>query len=159
VSAEPQVTVESRDAVAGPLTLSPCIVAPVQPPKYQFVIVTSALSLARQLWRFGEPDLAERAFHLPPEDVANIGFRIAMLLESGDADRLWPDGPGDKALILAVTEWLEGAPRRSSRMRRLPEKRLPVHLQATQAVRWEATNEVGDAVERLRREGRISPRG
>jgi hypothetical protein len=142
----------------GPLTLSPCIVAPMQPPKYPFVIVTSALSLARELWRYGEPDLAERAFHLPPEDVANIGYRIAMLLLSGDADRLWPDGPGDKAAILVVTEWLEGAPRPSSRVRRLPEKRLPLYLQATEAERWEATTEVADAVERLRREGRMSPR-
>jgi hypothetical protein len=123
------------------------------------VVVTSALSLARQLWRYGEPDLAERALNLPPEDIANIGYRIAMLHRSGDSDRLWPEGPRNKAVILATIEWLEGSPRPSSRARRLPEKRLPLHLQATEEERWRATTEVGDAIERFRREGRIPPWG
>ena len=129
-----------------------------QLPTYQFVVITSALSLARQLWRYGEPDLAERAFRLPAEDVANIGYRIGMLHLSGDSDRLWPDGPRDKAEILAVVEWLERSPRPSTRARRLPEKRLPLHLQATEAERLQAATEVADAVERFRHEGRVPPR-
>lgn len=120
------------------------------PQDQPLVVVTSALSLARQLWRYGEPALAKRALALSPENVASIGFRSGRLVLSGDADRLWPDGPRDKAVVLAVIEWLEGAPRPSGRARRLPEKRLPSHLQASDAERWQATAEVARAVDRLR---------
>lgn len=126
------------------------------PRDYPVVIVTSALSLARQLWRYGEPALAERALGLSPEDVAKIGYRSGMLVLSGDADRVWPDGPQDKAAVLAVMERLEGAPRPPRRARRLPEKRLPPHLQATEAERWHATTEVADAVDRPMHGGRMS---
>jgi hypothetical protein len=122
------------------------------------VVVTSALSLARQLWRYGEPALAEQALALSPDEVATIGHRSGSLVLSGDADRLWPDGPADKAAVLAVTERLEGAPRRPRRARRLPEERLPAHLQATEAERWQATTEVAEAVDRRRHGGRIARR-
>ncbi len=126
------------------------------PRDYPLVIVTSALSLARQLWRYGEPALAERALALSPEDIAKIGDRSGMLVLSGDADRLWPDGPQDKAAVLAVTERLDGAARPPRRSRRLPEDRLPRHLQATEAERWQATTEVAHTVDRLTHGGRMS---
>jgi hypothetical protein len=125
-------------------------------PREPLVIVTSALSLARQLWRYGEPSLADRALELSPEDVAKLGHRSGTLVRSGDADRSWPDGPADKAILLAVTELLEGAPRRTRRGRRLPEHSLPTHLQSTEADRRQAATEVGRAVDRLRHGDRAS---
>jgi len=125
-------------------------------PKYPFVIITSAMSLSRELWRYGEPHLAERALILPPDDVANIGCRAGILYLSGMANEIWPNGPGSKHVLLAVTEWIEGKPRPSSRVRRLAEKRLPPHLQATEAELWDASREVADAVQRMERDGTFS---
>lgn len=119
------------------------------PQDQRLVVVTSALSLARQLWRYGEPALAEQAHGLSAEDVADIGYRSGTLVLSGEADRLWPGGPRAKAAVLAAIERLEGAPRPPRRARRLPEDRLPPHLQATEAERSLATTEVAGAVDRL----------
>jgi hypothetical protein len=38
-------------------------------------VVTSSLSLARELWRYGESELADRALRLSPGQVADIGHR------------------------------------------------------------------------------------
>jgi hypothetical protein len=112
-------------------------------------VITSALSLARELWRYGEPDLADQALRLGPEQVADIGFRTGQLLSSEEADRLWPGGPrGDKAILLAAIEQLEGHARPCARNRRLPEKMLPAQLQATEAERLDAAQEVAQVVTR-----------
>jgi hypothetical protein len=102
-------------------------------------LVTSALSIARELWRHGEPELAERALELPPEDVLEIGVRTMRLVESGEDKRVWPEGTRNASFVIAAIEWLEGAPRPASRRTRLPERLLPDHLQATLMERYEAT--------------------
>ena len=115
-------------------------------------LVTSALSIARELWRHGEPTLAMRALELPPEEVLEIGIRSAQLFESGEDRRIWPQGTRDSAFVIAAIEWLEGAPRPAVRRNRLPERMLPVELQATELERYEATKPVMDLVhERTRR--------
>jgi hypothetical protein len=72
-------------------------------------MVTSALDLARRLWRYGEPDLATRTLVLPPQDVLAVGRRIVSIATSGDAARIWPDGPNGRPVLLASIEWLEGS--------------------------------------------------
>ena len=108
----------------------------------QVQVVTSALSLGRELWRYGESDLAGRACGMTPEDVLTVGGRAGVLMTTGEEARLWPDGPRNAALMLAVVEFLEGAARPCRRGRRLPESDLPDHLQATEEQRWAAAAEV-----------------
>lgn len=123
-------------------------------------VVTSALSLARELYRYGEAELADRAFALEPEAVARIGSRMGTIHRSGEAERLWPDGPRNKAYLLAVIEDLEGSARPCKRTRRLPEKSLPTHLQATEEARWAASEPVSRALhERLRTRESEAPAG
>jgi hypothetical protein len=124
-------------------------------------LVTSALSVARELWRYGEPELAMRALALPPDDIVELGVRCMQLRESGDDDRVWPGGPKDKAFVLAAIQWLEGAARPTIRRNRLPERLLPAELQATEMERFEATVPVTDAIDarnRLLRSGRTNER-
>lgn len=112
-------------------------------------IVTSSLSLARQLWRYGEPELALKARALRPPKLLVLAERAGEIELSGASDRLWPNGPpGDRALLLAATELLEGKARPTQRARRLPEKKLPAELQATEQELWDAANEV--AMEEMR---------
>lgn len=112
-------------------------------------IVTSSLSLAQQLWRYGEAALAGRARKLNPKDLIELGQRAGEIQQSGEGERLWPDGPrGDKALLLAATERLEGKARPTQRARRLPVGRLPADLQATEQELQDAANEV--SMEELR---------
>lgn len=113
-------------------------------------MVTSALSLGRELWRFGEVDLAEQARGLPPGDVLAIGERAGELVLSKAAEAMWPGGPRNAALLLAVIERLEGRPRPCQRSRRLPEKGLPPAWQATEAERWEAVAEVAQVMDERR---------
>lgn len=106
-------------------------------------IVTSSLSLARQLWRYGEPELATKARRLRPAKLLELGERAGELEVSGEGERLWPDGPkSDRALLLAATELLDAKARPTKRARRLPEKKLPAELQATEQELWDAANEV-----------------
>jgi hypothetical protein len=105
-------------------------------------VITSSLSLARELWRRGEPGLADKALHLSPDQVADIGLRAGDLYTSGQADRLWPGGPPGKAVLLAAIEHLDGSARPCARNRRLPEKTLPSRLQATEGDRWTAAEGV-----------------
>lgn len=110
---------------------------------------TSSLSLARELWRYGEPALADRARRLKPKDIIGLGERAGEIQISGESDRLWPDGPrGDKDLLLAATELLEGKARPTQRARRLPEKGLPAELHATEQELSDAANEI--SMEELR---------
>jgi hypothetical protein len=44
----------------------------------------------------------------------------------GRSDEMAPDGPRDKAYVLAAIEHLEGAMRPARRRRRLPERQLPL---------------------------------
>src|SRR4051812_47314214 len=100
-------------------------------------LISSALSVARELWRYGEPELASRALALPPADVLDIGTRSMHLMESGDDNRVWPNGPKDKAFVIAAIERLEGTPRPAQRRTRRPERMLPAQLQASLTERLE----------------------
>lgn len=116
----------------------------------RFVIVIPPVSIARELWRFGEPDLASRAAALTPEEAADIGERAGELDLSGDARRLWPDGPSGvtPALMLATIEYLEGTARPCRRTRRLSVKQLPQELQLSEDERWRAAEPVRDEMNR-----------
>jgi hypothetical protein len=114
-------------------------------------LITSSLSMARQLWRYGEPELAERALVLKPRAVLAIGDRAVELFHEGAAAKVWPGGPKDGEIMLAVIEHLDGVPRPCRRVRRLPESELPPHLQATLAARYEATRPVEAALDEERR--------
>ena len=118
----------------------------------RFTVVTSQLSLARQLWRYGEPGLAERALALDDADAADVCIRASEMAEEQVPDRAWPGGPGHvrAALVLASIEHLEGAVRPPGRRRRLPEARLPVELQADEESRWEADVAVSAEIDRRR---------
>jgi len=108
------------------------------------VITMPAVSYARELWRFGEPDLARRAATMSPTQCADIGERAGHLSLSGEVDRLWPSGPRGHAtaILLAVIEILEGRARPCIRSRRLPEKSLPEEWQLTEEERWAASEAV-----------------
>jgi hypothetical protein len=109
-------------------------------------IITSKLSLARELWRYGEPELAERALQLSLTEVADVGLRMMEMMSSQAKKDLWPDGPNDAVYLLAIIERLEGAARPAARRRRLPENKLPQHLQATERQLWEAAFDVSRAL-------------
>jgi hypothetical protein len=121
-----------------------------------FTITSSPLSIARELWRLGEPGLASRAASLSAEQAVDIGIRAGALGQSGEARAIWPDGPRGvtSALVLAAVEYLEGSMRPCSRRRRLPEKNLPPALQASEADLWAALTPVADALDRQRLETR-----
>jgi len=112
-------------------------------------VVTSSLSLARELWRFGEPDLAARARGLSPLEVLEIGSRAGRLIVARAGKASWPDGPRGSEVVLAAIERLEGRPRPPRRRRRLPERPLPAELQATEEERWEAARPVGQLLTEL----------
>jgi hypothetical protein len=111
----------------------------------RYVITIPPISIARQLWRFGEPDLASRAQHLSAQEAADIGERAGELVQSGQAQILWPDGPRDvstRAVLLAAIEHIDGSPRPCSRARRLPARSLPAGLQANEDELWAASRDV-----------------
>jgi hypothetical protein len=114
-------------------------------------IITSALLQARELWRYGEPDLAEKALALSPDEVLDLGARAGQLMETGDDHRIWPESNGGSwmACVLAAIEMLEGVARPPRRRRRLSEAALPTHLQATSRELLDAQRPV-DAVWRAR---------
>jgi hypothetical protein len=112
-------------------------------------IVTSALSLAQELWRYGEAPLADQARKLRPKELIELGERAGHIQQSGEGDQLWPDGPrADRALLLAATELLEGKARPTQRTRRRPVGKLPAELQATEQELYDAASEV--SMEELR---------
>ena len=119
-------------------------------------ITSPPLSIARELWRLGETDLAARAAGLSAEQAVDIAIRAGELHESGEAHAVWPHGPGGTtpALMLAAIEYLEGCLRPCARSRRLPEKNLPPTLQATEEERWAALTPVAQALDRRRLETR-----
>ncbi len=111
----------------------------------KFVISMPAVSYARELWRFGESDLARRAAGMSPSQCADVGERAGDLSLSGEADRLWPGGPRGhaSAVLLAAIEHLEGRPRPCARVRRLPEKSLPEEWRLSEDERWAEVEPVG----------------
>ena len=116
-------------------------------------LISSSLSFAREMWRYGEPQLAEQALELSPEEVLAVGDRAIAIVASHEADTVWPDGPQDRGLLIAVVERLEGRGRPLPRVRRLPERSLPRHLQATLEERYKASEEVANVLlERYARE-------
>jgi hypothetical protein len=121
-----------------------------------FTITSPPLSIARELWRLGEPHLAARAVELTAEQAVDIAFRAGELHESGQAHAVWPQGPSGTtpALMLAAVEYLAGTLRPCARSRRLPEKNLPPSLQATEEERWAALTPVARALDRRRLETR-----
>ena len=112
----------------------------------QFSIVMPAVSYARELWRFGEPELATRAALLTPGECLDLGDRAGALVLSGQAKSAWPQGPHEHASgpLLAAIEHFEGALRPCSRNRRLPEKALPNEWQLSEEQRWEAHQAITD---------------
>jgi hypothetical protein len=99
-------------------------------PRVRLTILTSSMSLARLLWRYGEDGLWRDAFELSPEKVARVGAH---------AGELALERPGmgtDAALMAAAIERLEGAIRRPARTRRRPEKDMPQELAATEGDLW-----------------------
>jgi|GEM_PF-1919193 len=104
----------------------------------RFVITMPAVSYARELWRFGEADLAQRAAGMSPRECADVGERAGALSLSGEAGRLWPDGPRGltSAILLAAVEHLEGRLRPCARKRRLPERSLPPDWRVSKDERW-----------------------
>jgi hypothetical protein len=104
------------------------------------VITMPAVSYAGELWRFGESELAMRAAVMSPSQCADVGDRAGDLSLSGEAERLWPDGPRGhtRAVLLAAIEHLEGWPRPCARVRRLPERFLPEEWKLSEDERWAA---------------------
>lgn len=100
----------------------------------------SASSYAAELWRYGEPELAERAARLTVDELAAIGDRAGAMSLSGEAARLWPDGPSSPtdAAMLAAIEHLEGRARPCARARRLPRRSLPEAYTLTEPTAAEA---------------------
>lgn len=103
-----------------------------------FRIVTTSRSLARELWRYGEEALAERAAVLSVERVAEIGQRAGALVDDSRlANAIWQGLPSVRGhLVLATIEALEGSLRAPTRRRRRPEKDLPAKLVATKDGLW-----------------------
>jgi hypothetical protein len=66
-------------------------------------------SLVRELIAYGEPEAAEKLMTLEPAAIEAIGIR---------AHQLWSEIMLDKAICLAIVEYVEGAPRPLRRKRR-----------------------------------------
>lgn len=115
----------------------------------KFVITMPAVSYARELWRFGERELASRAAAMDARECAEVGERAGRLSLSGEALRLWPGGPSghSSAILLAVIEHLEGRARPFSRARRAPAKSLPPEWQLSEEQRWAAVESVAREVD------------
>jgi hypothetical protein len=119
----------------------------------QVVIISSGMSIAQDLWRFGEPGLADRMLPLSPELVADIGERAGAMYIAGEVRRHWPAAPASEAraaLVLVAIAEFEGRPRPPARGRRLRKSSLPSHLTASDEDLWKANNEVAKVVERRR---------
>lgn len=100
-------------------------------------VVTTPASLARNLWRYGEDDLADGALTLTAEQVADIGKRAgALMLDNAAANAIWPGLPQVGCLLIAAIELFESAPRPAKRSRRRAEKEMPAKFVASEADGW-----------------------
>lgn len=94
-------------------------------------VVTSAKSLARDLWAFGEDNLWPEALVLAPEAVASMSAEFGRLRTDPEAvGRIWPGAPEEAFLLIPVIELLEGRRRPAARSRRRPRTAMPAILAA-----------------------------
>jgi hypothetical protein len=101
------------------------------------LVRTSALSLARRLWCYGEDDLWPRALQLPPSVVADLASEFGRLASDRAAvERIWPSAPRDAPLLIPMIQYLEGRPRPAVRTRRRPTKAMPAILAVDEGDRW-----------------------
>jgi len=111
-------------------------------------IIVPAVTLASELWRYGEDALWPRALILSASEMVDIGQRAAELLGT-KSTALWPDGPrGSRPVLLAGIEYLEGKVRPASRNRSRPMREMPDELQSTEAERMAAANELAQELDR-----------
>jgi hypothetical protein len=114
----------------------------------RFVIAMPAVSYARELWRFGEADLAERAAEMTATECAIVGERAGEMYRRGVHEQVWPDGPRAASVVmLAVIEHLEGRARPCARKRRLPERSLPDRWRLTEEERWQEARTMSPALD------------
>ena len=99
-------------------------------PRARLTILTSPMSLARLLWRYGEDGLWQDALGLSPEKVASIGSF------AGELALAHPGMGTNEALIAAAIENLEGTIRPPARTRRRSNKEMPPDLAATEDDLW-----------------------
>lgn len=92
-------------------------------------VVTSAKSLARDLWAFGEDDLWPEALVLAPESIAALSAEFGRLRTDPTAvARVWPEAPEEAFLLIPVIELLAGRRRPAARSRRRPRSAMPAIL-------------------------------
>lgn len=98
---------------------------------------TSAVSLARLLWWYGEDDLWPRALQLRPTVVADLAPEFGRLASDRSAvERVWPNAPRDAPLLLPTIHFLTGEARPAVRIRRRPTRDMPAVLAVDEAGRW-----------------------
>jgi hypothetical protein len=92
-------------------------------------VMTSAKSLARGLWSFGEDELWPQAMVLGPEAVAGLAAEFGRLrTDPAAVQRIWPGAPDEAFLLIPVIEHLEGRRRPAARSRRRPRSAMPAIL-------------------------------
>lgn len=89
-------------------------------------VVTSAKSLARELWAFGEDELWPQALVLAPDAIAGLSAEFGRLRTDPEAvHRIWSDAPDEAFLLIPVIEMLDGRRRPAVRSRRRPRSAMP----------------------------------
>jgi hypothetical protein len=92
-------------------------------------VLTSAKSLARELWSYGEDDLWPQALVLDPPTLANLSAEFGRLRTDAEAvARIWPEAPDEAYLLIPAIERLEGRRRPAARSRRRPRTTMPAIL-------------------------------
>ena len=100
-------------------------------------VITSPLSLARELWWYGEDGLWGAALGLAPAVVADLAPRFAELRCAPEVvELLWAGAPlADAHLVLGTIEHLEGRPRPAARRHRRGGP-MPDELDRGETERW-----------------------
>lgn len=115
-------------------------------------LIVPAVTLASELWRYGEDDLWPRALTLSVPELLEIG-RLADDLLGKKGIALWPDGPrGSRPVLLAAIEFLEGEARPARRNRGRPRGDLPAELQSSEEERMAAAMDIASEQDRRRPE-------
>ena len=92
-------------------------------------VLTSAKSLARELWSYGEDDLWPQALVLDPATLAGMSAEFGRLRTDAEAvARIWPEAPDEAYLLIPAIERLEGKRRPAARSRRRPRTTMPAIL-------------------------------
>lgn len=98
---------------------------------------TSALSLARLLWWYGEDELWPLALKMTPLEVADLADEFGRLtLDPSAVQAIWPGAPRDAVLLLPVIRHLKGVDRPAARTRRRASKGMPTVLNRSEEERW-----------------------